>query len=872
MKRKINIVQNTHWDYEWYFTNDQSTVLFEFFMKELLEALETEKIDYFILDGQMGIVEKYLESFPKDKERIKSLNEKGKLSIGPWFTQTDQMIISSESIVRNLLTGHKIASDMGGAWKMAYVPDAFGQSINMPKIYNQFGIDKMIFWRGLSDSKCKNREIVWKSDSSSVKAVNIHEGYYSGGAIYWASEEELEKILTSISQNSDLENESILSLGGDQRYVDLDIRDKLNELNKQDKYEYGLSNYESYFEKLSNDLPIVEGEMLDSQDSKIHRSIYSHRYDHKYLNDKIERYLTNVVEPLMVIAKHSGIRSHLNIVDNAWRLLLLNSAHDSAGGCNSDITNEHILNRFKRAEELTTSLVDIVIRKISETAYEEGDIVLFNTLTNEKELWRDINLISKNEGFNLFDANGDEIEYDTLAKEKVYYGSINRDENDNDPELYYFKTKINFKHKVQPLSFTHISVKEDSLDSSLSVGTNNFIENENLRIEFVDSSLNLTNKTTGETKNNFIKLVADADDGDTYDYSPLPGSRRKEVIIESKNVKSYELINSKELEIEGEIKLPSSLDSWITGNLKEVSQRINIRISIEEEFIRLKLNTKNKTKDIRLRLVLDSNIDFDKVYSDVHYGFIERDIVQPEINNWKELGWKEEPTGIYPVLSNLYVKDEKDQLSVMLNGIKEYEAFENGIIELTLYRTIGWLGKPDLERRPGKASGQEFKYIETPDSQLLDVNLEWELGFVFGYKSNSNIVNMHKTKMNENVYYQNQEYDRFTGPLKYFVSNKWKHSIERGCKVFEQIDIKDGIEITILKQLENGDLLIRMVNHTNDKISEPIFVNSSDISKAFESNLLEEYKEEIMFDSNVGLKFPSIDKKEIKTIIINTRR
>ncbi len=148
MKTKINVVQNTHWDYEWYFTNDQSTVLFEFFMKELLESLETNKIEYFILDGQMGIVEKYLESYPEDASRIEKLNKEGKLSVGPWFTQTDQMIISQESIVRNLLTGHKIADKLGGAWKMAYVPDAFGQSANMPKIYNDFGIENMIFWRG----------------------------------------------------------------------------------------------------------------------------------------------------------------------------------------------------------------------------------------------------------------------------------------------------------------------------------------------------------------------------------------------------------------------------------------------------------------------------------------------------------------------------------------------------------------------------------------------------------------------------------------------------------------------------------------------------------------------------------------------------
>lgn len=41
----------------------------------------------------------------------------------------------------------------------------------------------------------------------------------------------------------------------------------------------------------------LSGEMIDGQASKIHRSIYSSRADHKRWNDVLERRLTLELEP-----------------------------------------------------------------------------------------------------------------------------------------------------------------------------------------------------------------------------------------------------------------------------------------------------------------------------------------------------------------------------------------------------------------------------------------------------------------------------------------------------------------------------------------------------------------------------------------------
>jgi mannosylglycerate hydrolase len=86
---------------------------------------------------------------------------------------------------------------------------------------------------------------------------------------------------------------------------------------KFENYNFVLSNYENLFSQFNKDLPTLKGEMLDSQYSKIHRSIYSNRYDQKQMNDDLERLLTNKLEPLVAMASTLGVKSKLNLIDQS---------------------------------------------------------------------------------------------------------------------------------------------------------------------------------------------------------------------------------------------------------------------------------------------------------------------------------------------------------------------------------------------------------------------------------------------------------------------------------------------------------------------------------------------------------------------------
>ncbi|GMG70312.1 hypothetical protein TEHOK1_10010 [Tetragenococcus halophilus] len=313
MVKKVHVIHHTHWDLEWYFTSNESFIQLIYHLDEVMDALEQNKIDYYLLDGQMSLLDDYLTSFPEQKKRLQTLVESGKLRIGPWYTQTDELIISGESIIRNLNAGMSLANQLGGYMNVGYLPDSFGQGKDMPKIYNGLGIKNAVFWRGVSEDVTVDREFNWKSeDGSSVIVSNIKDGYFAGlGLIY---DEDYQGQMDIVG-NGATSDELLLPVGGDQRYVDRNLKERVAVYNKQlQDYHLEESTYEDFFHELSTEnLSEVQGEFISSSVSKIHRSIYSSRYDQKYLNDKIERRMTYQVEPLMAMADQLGITYKLKL-------------------------------------------------------------------------------------------------------------------------------------------------------------------------------------------------------------------------------------------------------------------------------------------------------------------------------------------------------------------------------------------------------------------------------------------------------------------------------------------------------------------------------------------------------------------------------
>ena len=153
-RKTIHVVSNSHWDREWGYPFEETRLLLLDFMDELLELLDTDPdFHSFTMDSQTLCVEDYLEFRPEKRATVEKHVKSGRLIIGPWYSLPEGYIVNGESLVRNLVVGHRVAQSLGKVSKVGYTPFGYGQTSQMPQIYNGFGIDTIIFYRGINTPK-----------------------------------------------------------------------------------------------------------------------------------------------------------------------------------------------------------------------------------------------------------------------------------------------------------------------------------------------------------------------------------------------------------------------------------------------------------------------------------------------------------------------------------------------------------------------------------------------------------------------------------------------------------------------------------------------------------------------------------------------
>ena len=178
-KYDMHLIMNTHWDreYRWSFRETQMRLVEAGDI--LIDAMERdERFQYFHPDSQASFLDDYLELRPENRERVKRLVGGGRILAGPWYTLPAEYLVSGESLVRNLLLGHRMAADLGGVMKCAYNIFSWGQVSQLPQIYRQFGMDTILFYRGIDQSKLDRLEFWWESPDGSRAMGHTFGSYH----------------------------------------------------------------------------------------------------------------------------------------------------------------------------------------------------------------------------------------------------------------------------------------------------------------------------------------------------------------------------------------------------------------------------------------------------------------------------------------------------------------------------------------------------------------------------------------------------------------------------------------------------------------------------------------------------------------------
>jgi alpha-mannosidase len=182
------VVPHTHWDREWYLPFEQFRLLLGERIDGVLDTLERDpSFTSFTLDGQAILLEDYLDVRPEHEGRLRALLAAGRLEIGPSYVLPDEILVSGESLVRNLLLGRRVCRRFGVEPSGAgYLPDSFGHPAQLPQILAGFGIRSFLFSRGLGDEIDEVGVVFrWRAGPAEVVACQMLPHYDNFARLTW---------------------------------------------------------------------------------------------------------------------------------------------------------------------------------------------------------------------------------------------------------------------------------------------------------------------------------------------------------------------------------------------------------------------------------------------------------------------------------------------------------------------------------------------------------------------------------------------------------------------------------------------------------------------------------------------------------------
>ena len=374
--RRIAIVPHTHWDREWYKSYQDFRLNLVDLIDTLIPLLESDpSYPYFMLDGQMAVVDDYLEVRPHAESRLRALAAAGRISMGPWYILMDEFLSSGETMIRNLQAGIERGAAFGGVMDVGYLPDMFGHIAQMPQILKEAGFAHTVVWRGVPSSVTKTA-FVWEApDGSAVRAEYLPVGYGNGAALPDDAKALVRRLHTHVEE---LLIDDLLCMNGSDHLLPQPFLGRVvAEANgQQDKFHFEVTSLPKYLGGAPTDgLERVRGELRSGFRSNMLMGVTSNRVDVKRMGALAERELERRAEPLTALFGNPAAWPG-ELLAVAWREMIRNSAHDSICACSIDDVVDAVLHRYAEARTVASGLADRAVKAFSRSLAEPGDYVL----------------------------------------------------------------------------------------------------------------------------------------------------------------------------------------------------------------------------------------------------------------------------------------------------------------------------------------------------------------------------------------------------------------------------------------------------------------------------------------------------------------
>jgi mannosylglycerate hydrolase len=378
-RRRVHVVPHTHWDREWY----QSFQTFRLRLVDLLDRLIPQMegdpaYARFLLDGQLAVVDDYLAVRPEAEEPLRRLVGSGRISIGPWYTLPDEFLVSGETLVRNLQRGLRVADRYGGAMAVGYLPDMFGHVAQMPQILVGFGFEHAVVWRGVP-AAIDRSGFWWRApDGSTIRAEYLPQGYGNGSALPDDAKAFVAALDGFGRQWGDLLVGPLLWMNGtDHQMPQPWLGRVVAEANAlQDRLDLRIVSLPEHLATVTTEgLPTWRGELRAGARANLLMGVASNRVDVRQAAARAERAVERLAEPLSALFLPAD-RWPAALLDEAWRDLILNSAHDSVCACSIDEVCDAVLHRYAEAADIADGLADRALAHLATRVRYDGPLVV----------------------------------------------------------------------------------------------------------------------------------------------------------------------------------------------------------------------------------------------------------------------------------------------------------------------------------------------------------------------------------------------------------------------------------------------------------------------------------------------------------------
>ena len=570
----IHVVSHTHWDREWYLTHEQFRFRLVALVDRLLDLLDADPdYKYFHLDGQTIVLEDYLEIQPEQEGRLRQAIRDGRILIGPWYVMPDEFLVSGESLVRNLLRGHRISREFGTPMPVGYLPDLFGHVGQMPQIWRQFGLDNTILWRGFGGASA---EYWWDApDGSRLLMMHLPpEGYCNATRIVFDPAVMMDRAKEKVDfeRGRTRTGQALLMNGVDHVEPHTSIPALIEQLSAIPGQRAMHSTLPAYVaavrQAVATDRPPLEtivGELRSGTDyANLLPGVLSARVYLKQQNAHVQTLLESYAEPLSVVAQ--GLSPAFSYpsgqLRHAWKTLLQNHPHDSICGCSIDAVHEENMTRFARARQVGEAVVDLALDAIGDAvpapssagmiravavntdAVERAQVVdaFIDLPVDSAEPWRKVDAQALDRPVTFWPReetvtgvtgpDGQRVEFQILGEEPLVTHVMSRYETPwalNVRRLHV----LWWTPSLPPCGYAAFDLAIGTPGNAAAAGRRlvgggeKFAENERLKMSVNhDGTFEVSDKASGVTYHRVAALEDVGDVGDEYNYSPPAADRR----------------------------------------------------------------------------------------------------------------------------------------------------------------------------------------------------------------------------------------------------------------------------------------------------------------------------------------------------------